>query len=373
MALINFVGFETGQTGENQSAGGTYTFSSATVRSGGYSWRSNPTGTAVSNYRIAAIRADGRPIASFNKASCYVTAWIYIASAPASAEEKIIEFADTGGSTKGYFTITSGRILKYYNNAGTLIETGTNAVPSGQWVELSFRGSTGSGSQPYEAKINGVTELTGTAAQLTNNHGTIYIGKRTNLNGASFDIYWDDVVIDDAAYVTGVEIVRLGPTANGTPAQWTSGTGASDYTQVDEVPRDTADYIQAPASTNRQHYVVLADSSTQGIAGTILAVKAHGMLREVTTGSSSSTLDIRVGSSTVSTSAYNHTTTNQDINLIALVDPDTGLAWTTGGLDAMEIGVNQINAVALRCFYLSAYILFQPPVSSAPIEYIGFM
>lgn len=366
MACVNFTGFESGNVGEARSNSGTVSYSTSTVRTGTYSLRVNPTTSASGSYRIGLNGTDGRPTAEMNKASLYTSFYFRIATAPASNEEKIIEFADTGGSTKSYFTLTSGRVFKYYNNAGTLIATGTTALSTNTWYLIHIQTSTGSGNQAYELKINGTSELSGTANQLTNNHGSIYIGKRDNLNSQSIDLFYDDVYIDDAAFVTGIEIKRLAPIANGsTAAQWTAGTGASDYTQIDEVVPDAADYIKSGTTANHAHYFDLASCATAGVSGTIKAVKALALVREDSSVTSADQVRFKSGATTTNTSSFNHSTTAVYVAKIEENDPNTAAAWTTTNLDALEIGVFEVNAVSMRCEFMSGYVAYIPSSGSA--------
>lgn len=358
------MGNETLDSSHYRSSGGSWAIVASPFASGGNALELTKVGSATVNVRIAANRDDGRPNGEFGIATAYLTTEFRVGSAPPSAEETITEFTDTGASTKASVTITSTRVLKIYNNSGGLVQTGSTVLALNTDYVLSFKVSTGSGNTPYEVLINGVSELSGSLNSLTGNHGSIYLGTRSNLNAQGMVLYFDNTILDDAAYVYG-QIKRIGPTANSTPADFTSGTGSSDYTQVDEIQPSTADYIQSPASPSG-HYVELEDCSTVGISGTIVAFKAQIMAREVTSGTSSNRLAIKSGATTVYTDAYNHTTSNQHIFKIAETDPNTGVAWTTAGIDALKIGIDEANSIAIRCMYMAGFVLFAPSVGGTP-------
>lgn len=368
MACANFIGNESQDGSEYRSTGGTWSIVATPFSSlGDWALKLEKVGSATVNARVAGNRADGRPNGEMNISTAYFRGRFMVETAPASNEEQIMEFTDTGASTKAYVTINSSRNLKIYNNAGSLIATGSTALSLSTEYEISVKISTGSGNTPYEILIDGVTEVSGTLNSLTGNHGSIYLGVRTNLNAQNMTIYWDDVWVDDSAYPTsGFSIVRVAPDANSSPAGFTSGTGASDYTQVDEAPPSTADYIQSGASA-ASHFVTLQNTSTVGISGTILGFKAQMMAREVTSGTSSNRLAIKSGSTTAYTDAFNHSTSNQHICKITEVDPDTSAAWTTSGIDGATIGIDEANAIAMRCFFMSGYVAFVPaaPPSSS--------
>jgi len=375
MACINFATCEDGESSEFRSSGGSWSNQTTIVLSGTRSIRFAPVGSAVANARLALIRPDGRRDTEFNTANCYTQVRLHIVTAPASNQEKIIEFADTGGSTKAFVALNSSRQLEFYNNAGGLVATGATSLSLNTTYFIQVRTSTGSGNQPYEVHIDEVLELSGTANQLTNNHGSVYFGKRDNLNSQTMDIVMDCFYCDDSTFIGDGEVAGLTPTANGSVAQWTSGTGASNYTQVDEIPPSTADYIQSAASSNQSHYVELEDCATVGITGTIQAFKATAFLREVSSGTSSNKLRISSGASNLDTTAFNHSTSNVHIQLLAEEDPDTSAPWTLSGIDALEIGVIEANAIAMRCFYMHGYVYYfpAPPPSGPPIEYINMI
>ena len=364
MACVNFTGFESGNLGEARSVAGTNSFSTSTVRTGTYSLRINPTTSASGSYRLGLNGSDGRPTAEMSKSSLYTNFYFRVATAPSADEEKICEFADTGGSTKAYITLTSGRVFKLYNNAGSLASTGTTALSLNTWYLIQIQTSTGSGSQPYELLINGVSEFSGSANQLTNSHGSIYLGKRDNLNSRSIDVFYDDVYVDDSAFYNGVEVKRMGPTANGGTAQWTAGTGSSNYAEVDEVVPSASDYIKSGTTANHAHYVTLQSTSTVGASGTIKAFKALALVREDASGTSASQLKVKSGGTTNNTSSFNHSTTAVYVGKIEEVDPNTSSAWTTTNLDAVEIGIHEVNAISMRCEFMSGYVAYIPSGSS---------
>ena len=371
MACVNFSGWESGDNSEFRSSTGTNSVQTSVVRTGVYALQVNPTTSAVGNMRLGGIRADGRPNGEMSVNSLYTRFYFRIGTAPASSEEQFIEMADTGGSTKCYFTLNSSRQIKAYSNSGALIATGATALSVDTWYRIEIQTSTGSGNQAYEVKIDGTSEISGTMNQLTNQHGSLYIGKRTNLNSQTINFYYDDIYCDDSAFPGAGQSVRLAPTANGATAQWTSGTGSSNYLEVDEIPPSTSDYLQNSVSTNQAHYVTLESTSTKSVSGTINSVKSHIYAREGTSGTSSNQLKLKSGATTVDTTAYNHSTTNQHILKLNDTDPNTASAWTTSAIDSIEVGVLEANAIAMRCMYMAAYVDFVPGAGTQTITGSG--
>jgi hypothetical protein len=101
----------------------------------------------------------------------------------------------------------------------------------------------------------------------------------------------------------------MAPDSNGSTAQWTSGTGSSDYAEVDEIPTDDdTTYIASSGSANQTHLVGLASAATAGISGNIFSAKGWLRVREGTSGTSANLLRIRAGGSNSDTGTTNETT-----------------------------------------------------------------
>lgn len=361
MGILNFVSWETGGTEEVQSQTGTAATQNTTVNTGTYALRTNPTGTAVGNHRIAGLRADGRADNALGVSTLYTKFDFRVATAPASAEEDFYAVLDTGASFKCVFRLNSARQIVAYNNAGGLVATGSTALALNSWYRLEFRTSTGSGSTSYEVKIDGVTELSGTMDQLTNAHGSIRLGKAADQNGNSVSYFFDNCVLSDSAFPGAMKVLRLAPDGNGSTASWTNGTGASDYTQVDEVPTSDADYIQcAAAAGDKVHLVTLESCSSAGMpsGATINAFKAFARLRENSSGSSAFKVRIRSGSTNSDGSTFNGSTTLTNHFRILETDPNTGSAWTESGVDAVEVGVVETANIATRCTAICGFVLY---------------
>jgi hypothetical protein len=146
--------------------------------------------------------------------------------------------------------------------------------------------------------------------------------------------------------------------------QWTNGTAPSDYTQVDEIPVSSADYVQSAASANQVALFSLETSSTAGISGTIAAVKSWGRLREDTTGTSANRIRTRESSTNVDTSTRNHGTTAAYSWQVLTTKPSGG-AWSTSALDGTEVGSIENNAIAMRGEGFGQMVLYEETAPTA--------
>ena len=357
MAVLNFCGFETGDSAEAQSTTGTTSIVTSPTNGGVYALRVNPTTSALGNYRFASMSAAGVATTSMNVATLYQRFYFYITTAPSADREEMLVILDTGGSQKAAICLNSSRQLEFYNNADSLVSTGATALSTSTWYRIEVKTSTGSGSTAYEVKIDGTSELSGTANTLTNNHGSIRLGKATNRNSRTIDVYYDDWIADDAAYPGAGKCARLAPTANGSTQQFTAGTGSSNYQEVDEVPTDgDTTYI---ASTGSANQTALMDCAAMPSAASINAVKTYIRARSAS-GTSSTKVRIKSSGTTSDTTAADWTTSYVNRFKLSVVDPNTSSAWTETNVNAAEFGLVEANAIVNRCTSISGLVDYVP-------------
>jgi hypothetical protein len=134
-----------------------------------------------------------------------------------SGDGGIVNFEDTASGYKAALHLSSADHLEFYNQAGTLLGTGTTALQPNTVYEISV--FIGSGAQaPWVVLINGLDEMNGTANLGSKNNGAIELGG----NSAYTDTYYyDDIAINGVrfegiSYTAGAELVVANPSA-GTP------------------------------------------------------------------------------------------------------------------------------------------------------------
>jgi len=367
MAIVNYTGFETGASdSEYPGLSGTASIVTTPVKTGTYSLRVNPTTTGVGFLNFQNLDAAGID-AEFNIVTSYIQFNFRYAVKPAANSEMIFRARTTAFALKANVRIDSAGKLSIYDSTNTIIgSAGATVLAVDTWYGIRIKIGTGA-TAAYEVQINTgsgfVSELSGTADLTTSNMAYPNLGKPADSNGNTVDFFYDDYIIDNADYPTAGAVVKaIIPTANSGTMTWTSGTGASNYTQVDDRPYDDADYVMSPTTGNPNIGLFTgASMATLGISGTILALKLVGRLRENTTVSSASFIRIKSSMSTADTTAVNRTTTlANSIYKMALVDPATSVAWTTSGLDAVEFGAVENNAVSTRLTSILAMVLYAP-------------
>lgn len=329
----------------------------------------------------------GHIFKSVGSGKAYVRVYINIASLPSGTNCEIIGIWNATAVTRqAHIRLTSGGVLQLYDNTGTQIGSNSSALSTGTWyrIEIEVEG-TNAGTEDLRAKLDG-TEFAGTTTATVANFSAVFIGAPSAAD--TFDIYWDDLAINDTAgsvnnsYPGAGGIVIALPTGAGDNA---ATTGI--YSYINEVPpSDTATsgstMVELDSNGVLAEYNV-TDSSTLGIDSydTINAIQIMARIREEAAGTSSYNLRIKSasgGTTTVSSSVDggNATprtnpsgTTAFGRMLISETDPVTAVAWTptgTNSIDNMQIGVGNADADStpdLWCLTLAAMIDYSDGVA----------
>lgn len=356
MARLNICGFQTGDFSECSASSGTVSVQSTTKRTGTYALRSNPSAAGFGYAQIGGLTATGT---STNAAISAATLWgrfyFRIAALPASNNIEIVSVLPSGGGAqKATLYVTPAGRLRLVDAGGTGTTGSGFIMPTGTWVRLELKVGTGASGAAWEIKADGAVEISGTGNLGATNGGSLGLGDLVANAPEATDRYYADVSLDNAAYPGAGQVNILKPNATGTTSAWTNGAGTSP-TNVAEVPHDS-DTGYITSSTNGNVTTVNLDSSaTGGVSGTIAATKVVGIVRDEG-GASSMSIRAKSGATNSDTTAVDPGSTYTALAEILATDPNTSAAWTTGGLDALEIGVVNSANVAVRCTALYAMV-----------------
>lgn len=233
--------------------------------------------------------------------------------------------------------------LQLYNG-NTLISTSAANVFDANWHYFEFMTTIADTGGRAVVKVDGATifDYTGdtrNGGTSTNIDAICIAGGGNNGSGSLFN-WFDDLYICDAlgtannTFLGDVRVQSLVPTGAGTTTQLTPSTGAN-WAAVDELPYSATDYVTGLAVGNKDTYATLdiaAGYAVKGVQLCAIAKKTDAGTRSLKTVARSAGTDYSGGSTTLSTA---------DTVAIRLLenDPATAAAWTTAGINAMEIGV----------------------------------
>jgi len=152
---------------------------------------------------------------------------------------------------------------------------------------------------------------------------------------------------------------------NGSTMDWTSGTGASDYTLVYEIPPSNAQYVKNSGASAGQVALFGFDNRADlGIDNnaTFYAVKARIRIAEDIAATASTNIRVRSGGVNSNAAVFDGSATFISVSRLLSTDPATGAAWTGSAIDAIEAGAIENNAVSDRLSWAAVDVLYTIPV-----------
>jgi hypothetical protein len=196
-----------------------------------------------------------------------------------ATNERLVGFMDSG-TVHVEIMPTGGTFLGAYRN-GTLLATAGSSTPDNGWVYLEIRVLIADSGGRVVVKQDGTTiiDFTGDTRNAGNASANQVIFGGRNAIGTGQN--WDDFVLMDS---TGsaptntflgqlVQVDVLFPTGNGNSSQWvgSDSNSADNYALVDEATPDTADYVKATSTGDKDTYAF----GNMGAAGTIFGVQIN--------------------------------------------------------------------------------------------------
>lgn len=149
--------------------------------------------------------------------------------------------------------------------------------------------------------------------------------------------YIDDLYISDSTTPLGPQrIYTLRPNADTVQKQWSPLSGVNNYAMVNETITDgNTSYVQASTVGDFDLYDI-ADYPTA--TATIKAVTQLVWARKTDATVRTMNLTTKSGTTTTDSTAVTLATSFSGYNKIYETDPNTGVAWTVSGVNALQIG-----------------------------------
>lgn len=354
-APINFAGGETGTVTDEGSVSNA-TLQTTTVKTGTYAYETKGGIGGSASFILNCLSATGASTGCTTATSFVKFDFRYhVLPSGSDTSIEILYVENVSFADKAFVSIDQTGHLIMKNGAATVLATGTTALSVDTWYRVEVEIATGT-SAAYEIKINGVSEISGTGNFTTGNAMDYRFGDHTNTISSNPDFFYDNMVVDSAAYPGAVFVHRMAPAGDGATAQWTSGTAPSNYTTVNEVPMLNTNYEMSTTAGAQTTLVSLASSASSGIVGTVTAAKVWTSRREDTSVTSADKVRTIESATTVDTTALDLPITDTNSFSLQSTKPSGG-AWTTAALDATQIGCNETNAVAVRLNAISMMVL----------------
>lgn len=328
-------------------------------RSGNAAWRITNTG-AQEGFRQAFTAAQG---------DYYFRFYLYVVAFPAG--DKIIAGFGLNGSYKGCIRLTTGGTLQLYEaEDDVVLGSDSSALSLNTWYRVEIKhDSTVLSSTFIESRA--YTDTPGNTTPFWNASGTGDItATPTNVRvvmpagDASLDYIVDDLALNDTSggiqnsWCGEGEVIVLRPNGVGDNTDWARGgsdTGAN-WSQVNEVPPDTAQYVESNTSGQIDDYAMEATPAALESTDVINAVQvgvygatdsASGpdpdvvlRIKSESAGTVDESAALDVNSVTYQGPAPLPANSNYQLSVYDLPGASTG-TWSKATLDTMQAGVRE--------------------------------
>lgn len=334
-----------------------------------YALRCNPTAGGVGYFNLWNHSATtGFP--NFNE-TCGTTSYIRFKfranTIPASGSEQFLKLVTAAFVNKFSLKLNSTGQISCLDTSGN-IQTGTAVLSSGTWYRIEVKIGSGAGGV-IEWKIDGTTDLT-TTGTLNANAGAQTIYGSDGATGADIDFFFDDIAVSDSAYPGDGGVMLLIPDANGTYQDFSIGAGSGSHYQVVGVvpPSITTSYLVSSAQ-NQTETENMQPSSAKPISSTINCVLPLSYLRR---NASTTTGKVRLisGGNNFDGSSVSVGSTAVCYGIPYDTDPNTGSAWTTSGIDSLQVGCVDDNA-SNRLRIGGAFLTVDAVVAAVPVNTVA--
>jgi hypothetical protein len=256
----------------------------------------------------------------------------------------VCQFQDVGTTQVDLRTNASGQF--YFTRNGTVIGgTSTAGLQTGTWnyYEVSVTFATGTAGSAT-LKINGVTALTVTGVN-TSATGDAYANRVTFGLSNAWDFYVDDVYCCDNTtsqnntFLGDVRVYALLPSGAGASTQWTPNGATSNYQCVNTSPAATTKYVSSATPGQIDLYTL----PTISAANAIDAVQIDYYAEKDDSGTRIIESVVQSGS-TQATGAQNALGTSYGFfSDIFPNDPNTSAPWTLAAINALQVGVEEVE------------------------------
>lgn len=327
MARIFQTGFEAGSSGIFNIAAGNGSIGSSTTRGSWstYAWNCESTRAEASldssvtefyfgiGFRVTGV---GRTLIGFKS--------------PTSTEQLTFKI-----SAASFLEVRLG------SDSGTILGTGTKILSLSTWYYLEGHVTIHDSTGTVEAKIDGVQDINLTGQDTRNDASS---GSVDRLFVREASVIVDDIYVNsttgtqNTGYSNDVRISAYIPNAAGTTTGLSRGgsDSGSNYGQVDErPPNDSTDYVYDSVVDDFDLYGLPNTSGVTSVQAVTTWIKAQkndagaaSIAHMLRSGGTNDT-----GSDVALSTSWTYYRKNYN------VDPTDSNAWTTGKLDALEVGV----------------------------------
>ena len=273
---------------------------------------------------------------------------VFVGFGTYTANQPYVSFYGDSGATQHITVVrntgTGLLEIRRGSTSGTLLATGTTPIFNNQWnyVEVSVTISDTVGQ--VHIRLNGQTADDVSFTGDTKNAGTATTIDKILIEPGASSRLTDVYILNDTgaapnnSFLGDVTVRTLSPSGNGTYSQLTNSAGNSvnNYTYVDEHAYSGTDYTGS-ATTGLKDAYAMADLPA-GVS-TVYALQVSGMMAKSDATLGQARYLLRSGGTDFGGTTRVLTTTYTGYYDLYVQDPATSAAWTVGGVNAAEAGM----------------------------------
>jgi len=222
--------------------------------------------------------------------------------------------------------------------SGTLLATGAIAVNVATPILIEVHYKPHNTEGVFQVKVGGILDIDFTGD--TTDGATATDGIRVGGDGTYYSSCWfDNVVVDNAAWPGNTKIQAIKPAGAGNSTQWIPSAG-DNYACVDEVPPSETDFIVTNAL---DHLDLYAAGDLVGTIGSVKCVQLQA-LAKAEGSPTPHNLRLAVGTNGANYFSGDKAVPSSSAQLSNLweANPATAVPWQEAEVNAMEIGVKAV-------------------------------
>jgi hypothetical protein len=309
-------------------------------------WDAESNATVISS---AGLDMDGNYCLDLNGTAEYIEknvtaddemyfAFLYRPTNSTTSEEMIVLYYN---STVMLHLLRTNNItgnIKAHRGIFTLLDTGTHGLTINTTYLIEVRFKIADSGGRVEVKVDGVQDInfTGDTKEGTNTQfNKVRLGYGPAASYTSL-AYFDNFIMDDAAWIGDTKIQKILPTGGGSSTIWTPSVGAN-WDCVNERPASDVDYISTNAVDQVDTYQA---SDMAGAINTVKCVQIQS--RTESDGAPTPTnlkLAVRSGGTNYFSGDKSVPAAPKSLWNLWETNPADSLAWEEADVNAMEIGI----------------------------------
>jgi hypothetical protein len=319
----------------------------------------------------------------------FARAYVYFADWPTVGGSQIFAFYQNGGASRANFRLGVTGTLAFNNGSVPIGSSTLLSLNTWYRLEMSYNNNTLTGFAEMEGRVyegeSTTPVATWSSITETDNGGIRRLTWGMVSTDRSYDIYWDDLAVNDAlgasqkSWIGPGKLIVLRPDGNvGTPGFVRQGTDSgANWSQVNEVtPNDLTQYVNSTTLNAEDVYTLSPSGIDSSDTVNMVSLNLRYRGNNATGCPTFVPRILKTGGGTVATgNAITPVSTTWITNLASLLtspltlysDPD-GSPWTQTTLDSMQAGfritVDGANRDDITALWV--YVDYTMVTSSAP-------